>query len=401
LAADEHAVRYTVGKALDSLWKNLVGVPTWVFGTFLTLALAVYGTIRLWRRDRPTSWLLIGALVVFPVGYVFWWASKLTVSGSTNGLGPHYYLPVLPPLAILAACGAVAIWERRRSLAIATGIAAIVFTAVALPPKLADRRSVTDDHRSVKRVIDQRAPGQALIFDATSKYIMSPYPYLANKPDLRGAVLYAVDRGSADFQLLDRYPTRRPYRLIRRLNPGDSLSKRALVLKPVSTTQAARLNVTVQVRNPSDHPFVIVYLRERGGVERRVIDTNSTKHNVYRFTWTLSPNDVAFDGPPSELLSQMPPLERSGTLTIGVAFANDRSPRDPDRNERRYPYRLHTSPSGPTIEIIRADRELVRFGAPISTWLPVNVARALDVKWSSQRTTSPAPPPPSTRPSGG
>ncbi len=105
IAPDTPILKFSVAEAFESMGTNLWSIPTWIFGTYLTCGLAVFGAVKLWRTNRAICGLLLGLLVVFPIGYLAWWASSLTTNGALTGLGPHYYLPMLVPLAILAAHG--------------------------------------------------------------------------------------------------------------------------------------------------------------------------------------------------------------------------------------------------------------------------------------------------------
>ena len=67
---------------------NLWALPTWIFGTYLTCGLAIYGAVKLWRTHRAFCGLLIALVAVFPVGYLAWWASSLTTNGALLGTRP-------------------------------------------------------------------------------------------------------------------------------------------------------------------------------------------------------------------------------------------------------------------------------------------------------------------------
>ena len=53
-------------------------------------------------------------------------------------------------------------------------------------------------------------------------------PPILVAPGLDGPVLYAEDRDGRNFEVLDRYPDRRPYQLLWELEPGDDLMTRSI-----------------------------------------------------------------------------------------------------------------------------------------------------------------------------
>ncbi|MEM7143390.1 MAG: hypothetical protein AAF548_20415, partial [Actinomycetota bacterium] len=109
----EPAVDYSFDTATDALFDNVSAIPTWTaFGGLAVVAAVVTLLDRsVGRRVR----LMLGAgIVAFPAAYLFWWATALSAPGARNGLGPHYYLPAVALLTVVAARGVVTLVERAR-----------------------------------------------------------------------------------------------------------------------------------------------------------------------------------------------------------------------------------------------------------------------------------------------
>lgn len=63
------------------------------------------------------------------------------------------------------------------------------------------------------------------------------------------------------------------------------------------------------------------------------------------------------------------------TLTVGTSSADRADTVDPDLAERRYDFRRKDG----RIDVLTADEEWVRFGAPLSGWAAIAVGGQLDV----------------------
>ena len=89
-----------------------------------------------------------------------------------------------------------------------------VVTVVLTVPKIDEKRGLTDSYRRYSQAIDAqllaagRGPTLVVQARADSPYLMRSYPFIANPPDLAADNLFAVDRGPATIELLQRYPDR-------------------------------------------------------------------------------------------------------------------------------------------------------------------------------------------------
>jgi hypothetical protein len=384
IAPDTPELDFTVGKAFSSMGTNLWALPTWLFGTYLVLALAVYGGFRLWRTDREHCLLLLGIAAVFPIGYLTWWASALTTNGALNGLGPHYYLPVLVPVAILAAHGAAEAVQQRRALLVGGVVAAVALTAIALPPKIDEKTDVAAVsrryNREVERGLRQRDGEPAIVTQERRpvSYVMEPYPFIGNPPDLDAPVLFARDRGAHNVELLDQMPGRRAYRLVRELQPGRDIRKLPVVVKPQSVVRGPEVELRTRIVNRGGDRTVTAYVRRGRRVERRVLDTRSRKGETYDVTWTVTPDGVEYSGPPARARHARVKRMKGG-LAIGATFSRTPSTKHPDASERRFYVRTRAGRGDRATELLTADEQWTYFGRPLRAWLPIAVRGTLDV----------------------
>ena len=84
-------------------------LPLFLFGSYLGVLVAGVG---LWfrRRDRSTLVLLF-LMVVFPLGYFFFWGMRVSAATTTLS-GPIYFVPLFGSLSVLIATAIVALWRR-------------------------------------------------------------------------------------------------------------------------------------------------------------------------------------------------------------------------------------------------------------------------------------------------
>ncbi len=376
LARGLPAVHFTVGKAVTSMLQNLWGLPTWLLGTYVALALAVLGALRMRSRDRRTLALLLGMTCVFPIGYLAWWASALTPQGAFTGIGPHYYLPVVVPLAILAAHAVAGLWEQRRAWRIAAAIGVVAVTVPFLPSKVRPKiDAIPDQRRVVHQVRDAvRAAGtHRAIVMLPAQFVIGPFPYLANDPRLTNQVLYAIDAGPRTPELLSREGRREAFRLTFEYAPGASRPRP--FVKPLSFLSSARLVLHTHLVNTSHHRYVFAYIRSGDHTTRVMLDASSSKGRAYDLDWSIHGNGmVEYFGPSSgDVVPSTIPA--SGELAIGIGTADSTSVAAEDRAERRYYYRLRDG----NLQMVMPDTQWFRFGPPINGALPVLVGDSVAI----------------------
>ncbi len=394
IAPGAYGFDFTPGYSMVALGTNLLALPNWLFGTYLAMGLAIFGGIKLWRRDRSTTSLLLVMMFVFPIGYIAWWASALTIDGAVNGLGPHYYLPMMVPLAVLITYGLLELHALRRIAVPLTLIAMLIATLFGLPAKLDDKRFVEDHAKDYAREVThgllQRGGEPALVTLEGTKdpYVMHPRAFLANSPDLSDGILYALDRGARNIDLIDGYKDRRAYRLISELPTGTDLERVPVQVRRQSVARGASVTFDTTVTNNDGAPVVIAYICRGQKIDRQLLDTDSRKGERYQVQWTIEPDAITFEGHSERSLGVEPSSTRHGrcgprradTIALGASFGATVSTPDPVRAEWRTYGRTSKRTTGEVVEILTAPEQWIRFGGEIGSWLPADVGNALSVE---------------------
>jgi hypothetical protein len=337
----EHTIDFTPADGVSGMLTNLQWVPSWTAGGVVLVALAVLGLLRTRGTGR---WAVAALSVVVPLGYLPFWGpyAMSTFWPGVEYFGPFYLLPVLVPLVVLGAAGLVALGRAARAgaprgarPAVAVVLAAMVLlTALAVPDKVAGNLGVRDDYRTLQDFVRNQDLGRAVLllpargdlgFESTS-------PFLENDPSLDQPVLYAEDRGGADFELVDRHPDRILYRLTQEL-PAGELTGGTLTMDRLQVESGPTLRVQLSVDGRAAGQSVAYARLDGTTVASRPLPATG------ELSWTV----VAPAGgvPPFLGVVALPATARQGVLAVGV---EERSPEDPDtpgrRWERRIAYRV-------------------------------------------------------------
>ena len=99
LALGEPTIHYTAQRAINSLSENARSMPHWFGGAGIGMLLVLAAIVV--HRRRLEAWLLAAVAALFPIGYLFWWATALSAPGAAKSLGPHYYVPAFLSLSVL------------------------------------------------------------------------------------------------------------------------------------------------------------------------------------------------------------------------------------------------------------------------------------------------------------
>jgi len=303
----EPTTDYTFGDAIRALVDNARGVPSWILGGPLALVAVGVGICAGRRQHRPELVALVTATVLFPFAYLFFWATKLSAGGATNGIGPHYYVPAFVPLIITAALGASLIRWTKPTAGLAVALAVAV-TGWSLPDKINSSRSVTEGFEEVDALIPDDISQAIVLVDTEGKpYILSRWPFLAPDPDLTGNILYAAEYSPRAPLLLEQFGDRTFYRLRREGRPGD-----ADVFRPsggfteLSGTRGRQLQFTVTVTDDNrlldDRTVGSTYVR----VGDDIVLTSNARINEFVLSGRL--------GTGEELLTE------STMLVVGVSL---------------------------------------------------------------------------------
>ncbi len=328
---------------LRGLVGNMQWLPSWTFGGVVTVGLAVVALVAAvragWRR-ATWLWALAGLAVSVCVGYVFFW-SPFSMSARWPGvetLGPFYHLPVLVPVVILGARGLDLLLRsnrRARRVGLAAVAAGLTLTALAIPSKIDANADVRDDYRSVRDSVDALGLTNAvLVVPGRGKDgFQSPAPFLENRPDLDGSVLYAEDRGSAELAVFDRFPERAVYQLVQQQEPGDDLLEPSLVPVRLRLAHGPRpLTLAVTATNPTRGSHVVASITDGHRRREVALDTGSQFGERYAVSWRLA------EGSDSAPDTFVPEPSDAGTLTVGLTV-DDGTTHGAHRWTRRFPYR--------------------------------------------------------------
>ncbi|MDY7081839.1 MAG: hypothetical protein SXQ77_05390 [Halobacteria archaeon] len=183
-------------------------------------------------RSRHIRLLLLGVFVAVVVGNVYFWGT-LNILGSledpADGLislyGPYYHFDALLPISAFMAFGAVSVYRHLSSkldkhkhiLVAVVVITGLIFTGVAVAEvneKVEKSSEITEFYENAYRPFEQQEFENALVFLPTpmSDWLNHPFQYLRNSPELDGEVVYALDQGVENFDVVDAYPNRTYYR---------------------------------------------------------------------------------------------------------------------------------------------------------------------------------------------
>lgn len=334
----------TLGESLKAMGLNLGELPFWIWGGVLALPIVVWGSVLVWRRSRPLAVLLATITLSFPLVNIFYWGNTLVVLGRKS-LGPLYYMPLLIPVAVTTGVGLVALYERRRGVTIALVVAlTLVTVAIDLPPKVSDALELRDDHADEIDPVDELADttgADLLVIIPTSEdgaWILHPRPYFANPPDLDGQVLFATDQGNRNIELVEQFPSRRPFQLLPR--PGAALLDPVRVPQPLELVEGSEIRILSEVTNTGGGPVVTSYARGPHGFTQCVLDDASELGDEHEMVWRVDSEGLRPDQPcHDEKRVNATPGARDLPLVLGVGIGESDDLGRVSKSEYRIPIR--------------------------------------------------------------
>jgi 4-amino-4-deoxy-L-arabinose transferase-like glycosyltransferase len=281
-------------EAIDGSTLNAKAFRVWIFGGILGCLVALVGLWKV-RRDRALLPLLTLS-AVFPLGYVAFWGME--VSSLTARLSaPIYYIPLYATVSILMAITLRALWRRRPLWAAGLVALLVVATVPDAFSELRANRRISDSQQPLE---DAALPeGRALVFvEDSGPYLMFSNPFVANDPDLDGRVLYAVDRGPQNLDLIAAMPDRTPWSQ-RLSGPSDHLlPKRRPETLDVSyerleVLRGGAVALALRVRNTAGRSTVVAGVSVGDRSVWRTLDTASRLGDTYETTFTVGPEQGA------------------------------------------------------------------------------------------------------------
>ena len=165
------------------------------------------------------------------------------------------------------------------------------------------------------------------------------------------------------------------------MRPGGNIEQVPVVVKPQSALRAPALQVHTTIINLAGQRTVTAYARFGKTVQRRLLGTHATKNERFEVTWTAGPRGLTYSGPPARRIRalKLKHSDARGRLIVGATFAKSVAVKDPAAVERRYYARVARA-TDTRVELLTADEEWTRFGAPIHAWLPIAVDASLQVR---------------------
>lgn len=325
----------------DSLWYGPVeAVQAFGLHAFWFVVFVFGGPVLIWLcfRSRlpaqPVGVRLVAAVgLSIPLGYLlFWGPYNVAVAWAARPLpylGPFYWLPVVVPAVVLGVHGLSRLRQARPGLAVALVVVMVCIDVGAVGHASTGSLAYTEQAQILRAGLG--APDEAetrIVFvpQVYGPYLMHPFPFLVNRPDHDGPVLYALDRGRENFDVLASRPERRPYRLVVDGEITDDPDSRAtLELHPISNVAAPAFDVRVKMRNPTSRPHVMVQVLHRGREDRLILDHDSTSGEVYEVQFRLSADDLQPVTAGLEHERRLRPDRRGLPLTISAIFSPDQT----------------------------------------------------------------------------
>jgi 4-amino-4-deoxy-L-arabinose transferase-like glycosyltransferase len=346
IVTDAPAMEITLRRSVWALRGNLAALLQWYTGGIVALVLAGYGLWRL-RRHSVTA-LLVAIGIVVPLGYLFYWGNVLIIFGR-DFLGPHYYLALLIPISVFVAHGLVALATKHRRMAYFAVAAMVVVTAFEFPAIVRANHRASEVARAEHRVIRENVTEPAVVLLPRSRdgaYILHPRGSMMNRPDLRGRVLYAVDRSEHNMELFERFPDRSIYRLQQSEGdtPNSPFRPNVRRLRRRDLNRPAYASVVAQ--NTTGAPVTQLYATLGPRRVNCLIDRHSVTGRSYKSEVTVTADTVTVscpDGP-----QQLDRLDPRATLAIGIGFGFD----DDITDAQLYEYRYWSRSQGTELSII-------------------------------------------------
>jgi hypothetical protein len=336
-------IEFTKHDALEAVGDSFRAAPVWVLGSVVGIVLALVGVYL--ARRRASTYVMLGLIVTFSVGYFFWWAVTVMAAAAPLG-GPHYWFPMVVPVVVLGATTLVACWRWKPAVAVIVSATMIVVSA----PKLLDRLDLNralskEPYGDIHRTLQEFDKTDALVFVpvANEPFLLNGPPFAANSPTLDGDVLFAAEL-TPDMIDLVASTERTPYRINTtfRQAAGDRVIGNTSIQR-LHVVRSAAFTVTLQIVNPTPSAVVTAFLDTGNGLQTVVLDRDSTQGERYDLEWTVAAPLLADDG----TVEMVPGL---AWLRAGVRFGSEvADPSLPDGAAAQYRYVTRTDTDDITV----------------------------------------------------
>lgn len=306
--------------------RHILLTSFWVFGGLVLIGLFLACVVR-GRVRGSQPWLLLGA-VTFSCGYLFFWGTYgMSLPGSlTAFMGPFYFLPVLLPIAFLAAKSLAGVWQRDQAVAIVTFLSMLGVSAYVFHKAVQVNLQLTEDNRRLYTAVANADLDRSLVFvpPMWGPHLLHPFSALQNTPDYDGPTVYALDRGDeANLLLVEDFPGRTLHRLrvhghYRALPPDPGLTSS---LEPLAVVEPEALRTRVVLRNPTAEPYLVLSVARAGRKDSFVLATQSSSARRYEVSIAVTTDSVDVAGPvEGHSVEQVEP-DRSLVVSVAVGPA--------------------------------------------------------------------------------
>ncbi len=334
---------YDPSAALSSLLEHLLQFNYWIPGGSLLLGCAGLRLISL--PLKRTDIYLLGLIVVFPLGYFFFWGTYMSAFlwEGIQYLGPIYYLPILLPASIFGLQGLIALYGRSATAAkLLAGCMVLVTVALFgwhISQNLAHTQKSYDLY---KPLLAHQSANEVIFVPPTyGPVLLHPFAYLANLPSLNNRPLYALNRGGDNFLLMDEYSDKVFYRFdyfgLYTESPSNIGETR---LVPIERQVVNSFHQTLHITNPGDSSYVFAYLWNDGQRVVYQLDDASHQGATYDVDWIINSTGTRLQSDYQRVVTSMGALTNSPYIALAVAFSNDASGTQEAIYERRYWFRL-------------------------------------------------------------
>lgn len=207
-------VDFGPAESIAATGRNLVLVVAWSGGGLLAVVLAGWGCLQQRLRVAPVA----ATLLVWPLGYAFFWGSYLTafVWDGALFMGPYYYLPIVPMLCLAAGAGWDAISQGHRWIGAGALVGMGALSLLTLAPALRDQIDRSSARVELADAVAEDVDGPALVFlpSVYGDYLQNPFSFLRNTPGLDGEVVFALEGDEArNGRVAAMFPSRSVYRV--------------------------------------------------------------------------------------------------------------------------------------------------------------------------------------------
>jgi len=201
--------QHTVKSGVANLVHNVIEVDNWLLGAPVCLVLCVLAL----RRRSVWVWVLLCTYASLAGGYVFFWYHGVEYAG------PTYHSDAIPLLLVLAACGSIELGGLLRRVhgrlpklvSTATATTVLIVYCAFFASRVGYATFGTRIWRDMRSAEARVSRSPSIIFVRSVPMKNAIRQFIVNSPFLDTQVIYALDLGSRNEELMRAFPTRRAY----------------------------------------------------------------------------------------------------------------------------------------------------------------------------------------------